>query len=47
MDVFVSRFEVEKAMLILKQFIEEHPKDEKADYAQMLLDRLEVLYMTW
>ena len=47
MEIFKSRNEVECTMLILQQFIEEHPKDEKAEYAQELFDKLDVLHMTW
>lgn len=46
-ELFESRCQVENAMLILKQFWEEHPKDEKAEYAQELFDKLDYLHMVW
>lgn len=45
--LFDNRREIETAMLILQQFTEEHPKDEKAAFAQEFFGRLEVLHMTW
>lgn len=45
--LFENRHEIEDTMLILKQFMEEHPEDEKAAHAQVLFDRLEVLHLTW
>lgn len=45
--LFENRHEIEDVMLILNQFMEEHPKDDKVALAKRFFDRLEVLHMTW
>lgn len=46
-ELFESRRNVEDLMLILQQWMKEHPKDDKKEYAQELFDKLDVLHMTW
>ncbi|MGN0327252.1 MAG: hypothetical protein ACI4DW_13130 [Lachnospiraceae bacterium] len=46
-ELFESRRNVEDLMLILQQWIEEHPKDNKAKYAEELFEKLDYIHMTW
>lgn len=46
-ELFESRRNIEDLMLILQQWMKEHPNDSKQDYAKELFDKLDVLYMTW
>lgn len=46
-ELFESRRNVEDLMLILQQWIKEHPKDNKAEYAEELFEKLDYIHMTW
>lgn len=45
--LFEGRRNIEDLMLILQQWMQEHPNDSKKKYAKELFDKLDVLYMTW
>jgi len=44
---FESRREIETLMLILQEWQEEHPGDNKEEFAQELLDDLDTIHMCW
>ena len=46
-NIFDSRREVEYLMLILQEWIKEHPQDNKAEYANELFDKLDYIHMVW
>lgn len=46
-DLFESRRELEDLMLILQEWQEEHPKDDKVLFAEELFNKLDYLHMVW
>lgn len=46
-DLFEGRWEIEKLMEILQEWLEEQTNDPKIDYAEAFLEKLELLRMTW
>jgi len=46
-NIFESRRDVENAMLIIKEWQENHSDDSKAEYAKELFNKLEVLHLSW
>lgn len=46
-DIFESRRNIEDLMLILREWIEEHPRDKKIEYANDLFNKLDYLHMVW
>ena len=46
---FESRREIENIMVVLNDYIKRHKKDDDATLhaAQSMIDRLEVMHMTW
>lgn len=46
-DLFKSRREVEMLMLIIQEWQEDHPTDDKQDFAEELFDKLDYIHMVW
>lgn len=44
---FESRREIETLMLILQEWQDKHPRDEKKEFSQELFDKLDVMHMCW
>lgn len=45
--IFTSRRDVEALMLIIQEWQKAHKRDEKAEYADELFDKLDYLHMVW
>ena len=46
-DLFKSRREVEALMLIIQEWQEDHPKDDKQSIAEEIFDKLDYIHMVW
>ena len=46
-DLFESRRDVEALMLIIKEWQEDHPKDNKQDFAEEIFNKLDYIHMVW
>lgn len=46
-EIFTSRREVEMLMLILQEWQNEYPRDNKAEYAEELFNKLDYIHMVW
>ena len=46
-ELFQSRREIEKVMQIIQEWQDEHPGDEKNEFAEEFHGRLDVLHMSW
>ena len=46
-DLFESRRDVETLMLIIQEWQEDHPRDDKADFAEEIFKKLDYIHMVW
>ena len=46
-DLLTSRRDIEKLMLILAEWQKDHPQDDKEQFCKELLNKLDVIHMSW
>lgn len=46
-DLFTSIVYVEDLMLIIKEWLKDHPQDKKVANAREIYDKLDILRMNW
>lgn len=46
-EIFKSRRDVENLMLIIQEWQEDHPKDDKTAFADEIYDKLDYIHMVW
>lgn len=47
MELFESRRNIEDLALVLQEWKKDHPTDQKVEYIDELLDKLEYMHMVW